>query len=61
MKLTKNRVVCTQKKKKKRNRDFRCRRKFRYIAKFTTVAKIRYVEKFPTSSEILGVAKISLL
>ena len=45
MKLTKNGVVCTQKKK---NRDFRYRRKFRYIA------------KFPTSSEILGVAKFSL-
>ena len=53
MKLTKNGVVCTQKKGTGI---------FAAGENFATVAKIRYVAKFPKSSEILGVvAKLSLL
>ena len=64
MKLTKNGVVCTQKKK---NRDFRCRRKFRYIAKMrycsenSLCSEIHYKErKFGCRKNFAEIAKFSL-
>ena len=58
MKLTKNGVVCTQ---KKGTGIFAAGEIFATLRNFAIVAKICYVAKIPIGSEILGVAEISLL